>query len=183
MNLFLNYQIKILSLLKKLKKKNIINLPSDLRGILVESPPKNQDAIMSCNAAMILAKVNQKTPLEIAEILKKYFLNSFNEFEKVDLAKPGFLNIFFRNDFWKTYLRNIIKQGPTYGVNKISKKKYNIEFVSANPTGPLHVGHCRGAIIGDVISNLLKFNGNIITKEYYVNDYGSQIKKFVFSDY
>ena len=78
MNLFLNYQIKILSLLKKLKKKNIINLPSDLRGILVESPPKNQDAIMSCNAAMILAKVNQKTPLEIAEILKKYFLNSFN---------------------------------------------------------------------------------------------------------
>ena len=183
MNLFLDYQVKILLLLKKLKKKNIINLPSNLRTIVVELPPKDQDAIMSCNAAMILAKANQKTPSEIAEILKKYFLNNFNEFEKVDFAKPGFLNIFFRNDFWKIYLRDIIKQGPAYGANKISKKKYNIEFVSANPTGPLHVGHCRGAIIGDAISNLLKFNGNVITKEYYVNDYGSQIKNFVFSVY
>ena len=183
MNLFLDYQVKILLLLKKLEKKNIINLPSNLRSIVVELPPKDQDAIMSCNAAMILAKVNQKAPSEIAEILKKHFLNNFNEFEKVDFAKPGFLNIFFRNDFWKIYLRDIIKQGPTYGANRISKKKYNIEFVSANPTGPLHVGHCRGAIIGDAISNLLKFNGNVITKEYYVNDYGSQIKNFVFSVY
>ncbi len=95
MNLFLDYQVKILLLLKKLKKKNIINLPSNLRTIVVELPPKDQDAIMSCNAAMILAKANQKTPSEIAEILKKYFLNNFNEFEKVDFAKPGFLNIFF----------------------------------------------------------------------------------------
>ena len=70
-----------------------------------------------------------------------------------------------------------------YGSNKSSKKKYNIEFVSANPTGPLHVGHCRGAIIGDVLSNLLAFNGNIVTREYYVNDYGGQIKNFVNSVY
>ncbi len=123
MNLFLDYQVKILSLLKKLKKKNIINLPSNLSGIVVELPPKKQDATMSCNAAMILAKTNQKTASEIAEILKKYFLNNFNEFEKIDYAKPGFLNIFFKNDFWKTYLRDIIKQGSTYGANKISKKK------------------------------------------------------------
>ena len=60
------------------------------------------------------------------------------------------------------------------------KKKYNIEFVSANPTGPLHVGHCRGAVLGDTLSNLLRFNGNLVTKEYYVNDYGGQIKNFVF---
>ncbi len=128
MNLFLNYQVKILSLLKKLKKKNIINLPSNLKGIVVELPPKNQDAIMSCNAAMILAKSNQKTPSEIAEILKKYFLNDFNEFAKIDFAKPGFLNIFFRDDFWKTYLSDIIKQGATYGTNKISKKNTTLNL-------------------------------------------------------
>ena len=183
MNLFLDYKIKILVLLKKLKKKKIINLPENLKGIVVELPPKDHDGDISCNVAMILAKLNKKPPIEIAEILKKHFLNNFKEFEKINLAKPGFINICFKNDFWKDNLLNIIKMGSRYGSIKLSKKKYNIEFVSANPTGPLHVGHCRGAIIGDVISNLLKFNGNIVTKEYYVNDYGSQIKNFVFSVY
>ena len=73
--------------------------------------------------------------------------------------------------------------GSRYGSNRSSKKKYNIEFVSANPTGPLHVGHCRGAILGDTLSNLLIFNGNKVTKEYYVNDHGSQIENFVSSVY
>ena len=81
------------------------------------------------------------------------------------------------------YLLKIIKDGKKYGCNTISKKKYNIEFVSANPTGPLHVGHCRGAILGDTLSNLLKFNGNNIIKEYYVNDSGNQINNFTMSVY
>jgi len=183
MNLFLDYQVKISDLLKELQKKNVINLPPSMNGIVVELPPKGHEASMSCNVAMILAKLNNKTPLEIAEILKKNFLKNFNEFEKIDFASPGFLNFFFKNDFWKDYLLNIVKLGSNYGSSKVSKKKYNIEFVSANPTGPLHVGHCRGAIIGDVLSNLLKFNGNLVTKEYYVNDHGSQIKNFVFSVY
>ena len=183
MNLFLDYQKKILIILKNLKKKKIIDLPVNFKSFTLELPPKNNEADVSCNVAMIIAKYNKKDPLEIAEILKKYFLKDFKEFKKIDIAKPGFLNIFFENNFWKNYLLNVIKLGSIYGSNKISKKKYIIEFVSANPTGPLHVGHCRGAVLGDVLSNLLKFNGNSVTKEYYVNDSGAQIKNFVLSIY
>ena len=183
MNLFLNYQKKFLDHLISLKKKKIIDLPDNLKSLMVELPPKGHKADMSCNAAMILAKFNKKKPLDLANILKKNLLENFKEFEKVDIAKPGFLNINFKIDFWKNYLFKIIQSNENYGSNKDSQQKYNIEFVSANPTGPLHVGHCRGAILGDVLSNLLKFNGHLVTKEYYVNDYGKQIETFVLSVY
>jgi len=183
MNLFLNYQNFFLDCLKNLKKKKIIDLPEDLKSLTVELPPKEHKADMSCNVAMILAKFNKKTPLDLANILKKNFLENFNEFKRIDVAKPGFLNINFKIDFWKNYLIKIIQSDANYGSNKNLQQKYNIEFVSANPTGPLHVGHCRGAILGDALSNLLKFNGHLVTKEYYVNDYGNQIKTFVLSVY
>jgi len=183
MNLFSNYQKRFLHYLKSLEKKKIIDLPNHLKNLTVELPPKGHKADMSCNVAMILAKFNQKTPLDLANILKKNFLENFKEFEKIDVAKPGFLNINFKIDFWKSHLFKIIQSDANYGSNKNLQQKYNIEFVSANPTGPLHVGHCRGAILGDVLSNLLKFNGHLVTKEYYVNDYGNQIKIFVLSVY
>ena len=183
MNLFSNYQKRFLHYLKSLEKKKIIDLPNNLKNLTVELPPKGHKADMSCNVAMILAKFNQKTPLDLANILKKNFLENFKEFEKIDVAKPGFLNINFKIDFWKNYLFKIIQSNANYGSNKNLQQKYNIEFVSANPTGPLHVGHCRGAILGDALSNLLKFNGHLVTKEYYVNDYGTQIKSFVLSVY
>ena len=183
MNLFSNYQKRFLHYLKSLEKKKIIDLPNHLKNLTVELPPKGHKADMSCNVAMILAKFNQKTPLDLANILKKNFLENFKEFEKIDVAKPGFLNINFKIDFWKNYLFKIIESNANYGSNKNLQQKYNIEFVSANPTGPLHVGHCRGAILGDALSNLLKFNGHLVTKEYYVNDYGNQIKIFVLSVY
>jgi len=183
MNLFSNYQKRFLHYLKSLEKKKIIDLPNNLKSLTVELPPKGHEADMSCNVAMILAKFNQKTPLDLANILKKNFLENFKEFKKIDVAKPGFLNINFKVDFWKNHLFEIIQSGANYGSNKNLQQKYNIEFVSANPTGPLHVGHCRGAILGDALSNLLKFNGHLVTKEYYVNDYGNQIKTFVLSVY
>ena len=183
MNLFSNYQKRFLHYLKSLEKKKIIDLPNHLKNLTVELPPKGHKADMSCNVAMILAKFNQKTPLDLANILKKNFLENFKEFEKIDVAKPGFLNINFKIDFWKNHLFKIIQSNANYGSNKNLQQKYNIEFVSANPTGPLHVGHCRGAILGDALSNLLKFNGHLVTKEYYVNDYGNQIKTFVLSVY
>ena len=183
MNLFLDYQEKIFSSLKNLNKKKIIQMPSNIKNVTVELPPKNQKADISCNAAMILARANNTSPVELAEILKKYLLLNFKEFKTVEIAKPGFLNIYFHVSFWKKYLTKIIKMNLKYGSNKSLKRKYNIEFVSANPTGPLHVGHCRGAILGDVLSNILIFNGNKVTKEYYVNDYGEQIKNFVLSVY
>ena len=183
MNLFLDYQIKFIKSLKILNTKKIIILPENLNSIKAEPSPKNQESDISFNAAMILAKLNKKSPNEIGTILKENFFNIFQEFEKIEIVKPGFLNITFKKSFWSDYILKIIYKSNSYGSGSAVKKKYNIEFVSANPTGPLHVGHCRGAILGDSISNLLKFNGHDVTKEYYVNDYGNQIKNFVLSVY
>ena len=183
MNLFLDYQKKIFNSLKDLEKKKVIQIPLKLKSFAVELPPKNQKADISCNAAMILAKINNSSPLKLAEVLKKHLLSNFVEFKNIEIAGPGFLNIYFHISFWRKYLAKVIELNAEYGSNKVDKKRYNVEFVSANPTGPLHVGHCRGAVLGDVISNMLSFNGNKITREYYVNDYGMQIKNFVSSVY
>ncbi len=183
MNLFLDYQKKIFKSLKYLEKKKIIQIPSKLKNFTIELPPQNQNADISCNVAMLLAKSNNNSPIKLAEILKKHLLSTFKEFKTIEVAGPGFLNISFQISFWKDYLKKIIKLDSKYGSNRTYKKKYNIEFVSANPTGPLHVGHCRGAVLGDALSNLLIFNGNKVTKEYYVNDHGGQTKIFVYSVY
>jgi len=95
MNLFLNYQKSFLDYLKSLEKKKIIDLPDNLKSLIVELPPKEHKGDMSCNVAMILAKFNKKTPLDLASILKRSFLENFAEFEKIDVEKPGFLNINF----------------------------------------------------------------------------------------
>jgi len=183
MNIFLSYEKKIFDFLKKLEKKKIIKIPKNLKKISLEIPPDNQEADMSSNIAMILGKTNNLPPINIAETLKNNFLEYFSEFENIDIAGPGFINISFAISFWKNHLTEIIQLNNRYGASYINKKKYNIEFVSANPTGPLHVGHCRGAILGDVLSNLLTFSGNKVIREYYVNDHGGQIKNFVSSVY
>tara|TARA_Y100000590_G_scaffold437290_1_gene558778 strand:+ start:2454 stop:4181 length:1728 start_codon:yes stop_codon:yes gene_type:complete len=183
MNIFSHYHKKILISLRDLENKKIIKIPNNFKGLVVELPPKKERAAISCNAALILAKYNGTSSTDLAEILKKNLLNGFKEFESIEVAGPGFLNINFHISFWKDHLMKILQLNKKYGSNKIIKKKYNIEFVSANPTGPLHVGHCRGAILGDVLSNMLIFNKNKVTKEYYVNDHGGQIKNFVMSVY
>jgi len=183
MNLFLDYNKKILNSIKNLKKKKKIVDVSNLKNLSLELPPRNQRADMSCNAALILAKRNKIPSTKLAEILKHHLLSDFREFKNIEVAGPGFLNIFFQKSFWEKYLFNIVKLNSKYGATRNKKKKYNIEFVSANPTGPLHVGHCRGAILGDALSRLLIFKGNKVTKEYYVNDYGGQIHNFVKSIY
>ena len=183
MNIFQYYQKRIFDTLKILEKKKILKVPKKFKGLTVELPPKNKEAAISCNAALILAKYNNTSSLDLAKILKKNFLIIFKEFKNIEVAAPGFLNINFDIPFWGKNLLKIIQLNKKYGSNKSSKKKYNIEFVSANPTGPLHVGHCRGAILGDALSNLLIFNGNNVIKEYYVNDHGEQIKNFVKSIY
>ena len=183
MNLFLDYKKKIFNTLKILEKKNIIKSTKNIKNITIELPPKNQKGDFACNAAMVMAKINNTSPQELAKILKEQLLIKFKEFKNIEIAGPGFLNIYFHDSFWVDYLMKIIKMKNRYGINKSSKKKYNVEFVSANPTGPLHVGHCRGAVLGDVISNLLTFNGNKVAREYYVNDHGNQIRNFVHSVY
>ena len=184
MNIFDLYLEKIKKMLLDLSKDNNLILPENLDGITVETPPKKFDSDISTNVAMFLSKINKKSPAELSQILMEN-LKKYDEFiENVAFANPGFINITFKPIFWTNFIEKIINNSKTFGVNQNEKKNnYLIEFVSANPTGPLHVGHCRGAILGDVIANVLHFNNHKVTKEYYVNDYGNQIINFTKSVY
>ena len=147
--------------------------------ITFEPPPKNLTGDISTNLLFVISRINNTSPMIIGEKISLLIKKEFKEFERIEIKKPGFINFYFTNDFWRRYINILIKTNKKYGKNKISKKKINVEFVSPKPTGPLHVGHCRGAILGDVISNLLEFNGNKVTREYYINDFGKQIDNFV----
>ncbi len=182
MNIFEHYLIKINKLIldnkKILKLKNLENLNSSV----IELPPEKFDSDLSLNASLILGKLNNINPNELAQNIKNLLLKNILQFETIEVAGPGFINIKLSAQGYKFAINEILKNKKTYGSKK-SKETFNIEFVSANPTGPMHVGHCRGAIFGDVLSNLLSFNGNKVTKEYYINDYGNQINNFVKSVY
>ena len=182
MNIFENYLSKINKII--LDNKKILNLTvlENQDNINLEVPPEHFNYDLSSNVVLVLAKKNKLNPINLAANIKDLLLQNINHFEKIDIAGPGFLNIKLSNDGLIDNINEILKNKDTYGSKK-SNKSYNIEFVSANPTGPMHVGHCRGAIFGDVLSNLLLFNGNKVTKEYYINDYGNQIKNFVESVY
>ena len=178
MNIFENYLNKIKEILINENSNKKILLPENLDSINVEIPPSKFNCDLSTNAAMVLSKINKMSPQQIGEQLKILMLK-IDGVENVTFVKPGFLNLNLSNNYWNFFLKDLLKNQNEYGINKSEvKKKYLIEFVSANPTGPLHVGHCRGAILGDVISNLLIFNKHHVTKEYYVNDYGNQINSF-----
>ena len=184
MNIFDIYSEKIKSLVKNLSKQNLIEIPDSLNGINVDLPPEKFDCDISTNVAMVLSKSNKKSPIDLAKQLAELIKKNDRDISSIDVAKPGFINIKFNKSFWNNFLKEIIINQKEFGVNKKQKKKtYLVEFVSANPTGPLHVGHCRGAVIGDVISNILIFNQNKVVKEYYVNDYGNQIINFTKSVY
>ena len=184
MNIFNLYLDKIIILIKKLNKEGELLLPESLNGINVDIPPANFDCDISTNVSMVLSKVNKKSPIDIANQLIKLLEKEDLNIETILVAKPGFINIKFKGVYWNNFIKNVYENYENYGVNiKEKKQKYLIEFVSANPTGPLHVGHCRGAILGDVISNILIFNKHTVSKEYYVNDYGNQIINFTKSVY
>ncbi len=179
MNIFDIYKENIIKILKDLNKKNIIKLPENFNSINVDVPPEKFSCDLSTNVAMVISKLNQKNPDEIANLIIDE-LNKDKNIDNIKLEKPGFINLKFNKIFWTNFIIDLIKNHKTFGVDsKKEKKNYLLEFVSANPTGPLHVGHCRGAILGDVLSNLLIFNKNKVTKEYYVNDFGGQINNFV----
>ena len=184
MNIFDLYLEKIIKIVKQANKNKTIEISEMLSGINVDIPPPQFNCDISTNVAMVLAKPNKKSPIELANQLIDIIKKSDDQIEDVSIAKPGFINIKFKKSFWNIFLKELISEGKNFGTNKkIIKKKYLIEFVSANPTGPLHVGHCRGAILGDVLSNLLSFNNHNVSKEYYVNDYGNQILHFSKSVY
>ena len=184
MNIFELYLDKIKSIIIDLNKNNQLEVPESFNGINAEIPPLKFDCDISTNVAMVLSKINKTSPLQLAEKLASEIKNKDSEIESISVAKPGFINIKFKPSYWSNFIKNITDNADSFGINEKEKKNnYLVEFVSANPTGPLHVGHCRGAILGDVISNVLIFNKHKVTKEYYVNDYGNQIINFTKSVY
>ncbi len=184
MNIFENYLEKIKETLLSFSKDGNLILPDTFNGVTAEIPPSKFDSDISTNVAMVLSKINKKSPTDLANILSEELKKKDEMIDKISIVKPGFINIKFKPIFWTNFIKEIIKNSKSFGINtKEKKKNYLIEFVSANPTGPLHVGHCRGAILGDVISNVLLFNKHKVTKEYYVNDYGNQIINFTKSVY
>ena len=184
MNIFELYLDKIKSTIVDLNKQGELIIPETFNGINAEIPPAKFDCDISTNVAMVLSKINKKSPLDLAEKISVSLKNNDSLIQTIDVAKPGFINIKFKPIFWSNFIESIISNSKTFGINEKEKKlNYLVEFVSANPTGPLHVGHCRGAILGDVISNVLLFNNHKVTKEYYVNDYGNQIINFTKSVY
>jgi arginyl-tRNA synthetase len=178
MNIFEFYLSEINEIILSHKDELKLNNINNLKNINLEVPPEQFNFDLSCNIALVLGKSNKIDPKNLALSLKSLFDSKIANFEIIEIAGPGFLNIKLSNIAMIKNINSILQSNQLYGSNK-SNESYNIEFVSANPTGPMHVGHCRGAIYGDVLANLLKFNGNQVTKEYYINDYGNQIKNFV----
>ena len=173
MNIFNFFSNKIKKCI--IEHKEVLNIEKidNSLSIQIESPPIEFNSDLSTNIAMVLGKLNKKNPKILAVSIKKLLESKFKDFKSIEIAGSGFLNINLSDSFIMNFVNLVLKDQDKYGSNKL--KKYNIEFVSANPTGPLHVGRCRGAIYGDVLANLIKFNGGNVVKEYYINDYGSQI--------
>lgn len=149
---------------------------------VIEKPAHAEHGDFATNVAMLLAKAEKKPPRVIAETLAKRLEGSAEIFEKIDVAGPGFINFTIRNEAWRTTLLAVNEAGADYGKSFTGEgKKAQVEFVSANPTGPLHVGHGRGAAIGDTISRLLAATGWDVTREFYYNDAGAQINNLALS--
>ena len=152
-------------------------LPEDLdrRNVTVEPPRDPSHGDLATNAAMVLAKAAGTNPRALAELVKPK-LEAMPPVTSVEIAGPGFINIRLRPDAWRDELRTILTQGAAYGSSTAgSNERVNVEYVSANPTGPLHMGHCRGAVVGDSLARILEVAGFRVTKEYYVNDAGAQV--------
>ena len=155
----------------------------DLTRIAVEPPRDPSHGDLAVNAAMVLAKPMGKSPRDLATQLAAA-LKSEPDVTSVDVAGPGFLNLRLAQGYWHRVIGDILEKGTEYGRSGAGKgAKVNVEYVSANPTGPMHVGHCRGAVFGDALANLLAFAGFSVTKEYYINDAGAQVDVLAQSAY
>src|SRR3954470_15435430 len=147
----------------------------DQSRIVVEPPREVAHGDMATNAAMVLAKDAGKKPRELAEAIAAK-LRADDIVAKAEVAGPGFINLTLRPAAWIDALRAILAAGKNYGRGDVGESTaVNVEYVSANPTGPMHVGHCRGAVFGDALANLLAFTGFNVTREYYINDAGAQV--------
>ena len=173
-HLFERLRNKLLATLEALCKAG--ELPAvDISGVGVDVPKERAHGDIATNAALVLAKFARKPPLEIAEMIAQE-MRKDESFEKVVVAKPGFVNFTLKPESVVAELSEVLCKGENYGKNTSGEgKKVNVEYVSANPTGPLHIGHVRGAVFGDALANLLEWSGFDVCREYYINDAGLQV--------
>ncbi|MBZ9683307.1 arginine--tRNA ligase [Mesorhizobium sp. B2-3-14] len=175
MNIFADFTARVTKAVEALDLKDQDGVSPDLSRIAVEPPRDASHGDLATNAAMVLAKPTGQNPRALAERLADA-LRADQDVAAAEVAGPGFVNLRLQDGFWQAHLSALLGEGPNYGRSTIGAgRKTNVEYVSANPTGPMHVGHCRGAVVGDALANLMAFAGYDVTKEYVINDAGSQI--------
>lgn len=173
MNLFAEIEAEVQAALAALQKQGSLPEGLDMSRLTVEPPRDASHGDMATNAAMVLAKPAQMKPRDVAELLVTELLKS-ERIEATEIAGPGFVNLRLARRAWTQLVPHVLKAGLSYG-DGAGGDKLNIEYVSANPTGPMHVGHARGAVFGDALARLLEKTGSEVLREYYINDAGSQV--------
>jgi arginyl-tRNA synthetase len=174
-NIFAAVLDKVRTAVDELIAEGALPAGIDQSRIVVEPPREAAHGDMATNAAMVLAKDAGKTPRELAAAIAAK-LQADGVVAKAEVAGPGFINLTLEPAAWIEALRAVLEAGAGYGRNDVGQgTAVNVEYVSANPTGPMHVGHCRGAVFGDALANLLAFSGFKVTREYYINDAGAQV--------
>ena len=175
MNLFADIRGVVTDALARMQAEGLLPAELDFSNVAVEPPRDAAHGDMATNAAMVLAKAAGKSPRAIADDLAVKLAED-PRIEAAEVAGPGFLNLRLATSVWQGLIGAALREGVNFGRSDIGAgEKVNIEFVSANPTGPMHVGHVRGAVVGDALSNLLAFTGWDVTREYYINDGGAQV--------
>ena len=175
MSLYAQYSALLNGVLDDLVADGALPAGLDRKNVAVEPPRDPTHGDLATNAAMVLAKAAGTNPRALAEAIKPK-LEAIPTITAVEIAGPGFINLRLDSNAWRDELRTILREGENYGLSTIGgNERVNVEYVSANPTGPLHMGHCRGAVVGDSLARLLEAAGFRVTKEYYVNDAGSQV--------
>jgi arginyl-tRNA synthetase len=175
MNIFADFNERIKKIVETIDLKSKEGGALDLSRITVEPPRDASHGDLATNVAMVLAKPTGENPRALAERIASE-LRRDADVSAAEVAGPGFVNLRLNDSFWQARLRDMLDAGSDYGRSTIGRgRKVNVEYVSANPTGPMHVGHCRGAVVGDALANILAFAGHDVTKEYYINDAGVQI--------
>ncbi|PYE89718.1 arginine--tRNA ligase [Phyllobacterium leguminum] len=175
MNIFADFDARIKKTLQKLDLKAKDGGDLDLSRVAVEPPRDASHGDVATNAAMVLAKAIGEAPRELATRMAEA-LAADEDVACVEVAGPGFINLRLKDGYWQRQLADMIEAATDYGRSSVGAgRKVNLEYVSANPTGPMHVGHCRGAVVGDALANLMAFAGYDVIREYYINDAGAQI--------
>ena len=175
MTLFTRFTAHVDAALDALTAAGTLPAELDRRNVTVEPPRDATHGDLATNAAMVLAKPAGTNPRILAEALAGE-LRALPEVAEVSVAGPGFINLRLHDDVWRKEIATIVGEGKDYGRSTRGQGvSVNIEYVSANPTGPMHMGHCRGAVVGDALASLLEFAGNTVIREYYVNDAGGQV--------